>query len=179
MKKLVVVLGSSRNGSISEKAAMEFIKGAEKAGYESEIFRVNDMNISGCRGCGSCRKNGTDCVIKDDMEKYFKSLRECSALLVTSPNYYANVTGPMITFMNRHYCMNNPDKSSRLQSGIKLYGIFAQGAPELYAKYPPVYDWYLSTFEGKGMDLCGKLIIGGDSDIEAAMKKAFEEGINL
>ena len=44
MKKLVVVLGSARQDSVSEKAAMEFIKGAEEAGYKSVIFRANDMN---------------------------------------------------------------------------------------------------------------------------------------
>ena len=53
MKKLVVVLGSARQDSVSEKAAMEFIKGAEEAGYKSVIFRANDMNIKGCTGCGS------------------------------------------------------------------------------------------------------------------------------
>ena len=50
MKKLVVVLGSARQDSVSEKAAMEFIKGAEEAGYKSVIFRANDMNIKGCTG---------------------------------------------------------------------------------------------------------------------------------
>lgn len=74
MKKLVVVLGSARRDSVSEKAAMEFIKGAEEAGYKSVIFRANDMNIKGCTGCGSCRRNGTDCVIQDDMQKYYGEL---------------------------------------------------------------------------------------------------------
>ena len=179
MKKLVAVLGSSRENSVSSAAAKQFIKGAEDAGYEAEIFYANDMEIKGCTGCGSCRKNGTDCVIEDDMQKYYKALHVCSALLVTSPNYYANIAGPMITFMNRHYCMNNPDKSSRLQPGIKVAGIFAQGAPESYEKYPEKYDWYLSTFTSKGMELAGKLIIGGDSDRESAMKKAYEMGRNL
>ncbi|MGN1480892.1 flavodoxin family protein [Porcipelethomonas sp.] len=179
MKKLVAVLGSTRSGSVSEAAAEQFIKGAEDAGYEAVIFKVNEMNIKGCMGCGSCRKNGTDCIIQDDMQKYYKELHECSALLVTSPNYYANIAGPMITFMNRHYCMNNPDKTSRLQPGIKLAGIFAQGAPENYPDYPEKYDWYLSTFTGKGMELVGKQIIGGDSSREDAMKKAYEMGRSL
>lgn len=113
------------------------------------------------------------------MQKYYSELRSCSALLVTSPNYYANVTGPMITFMNRHYCMNNPDKTSRLQPGIKLAGIFAQGAPENYPKYPATYDWYLSTFTGKGMELTDKLIIGGDSNIDTVLNKAYKMGKNL
>jgi multimeric flavodoxin WrbA len=179
MKKLVAVLGSSRENSVSLKAAEAFIKGAEEAGYETVIFNVNDMNLKGCMGCGSCRKNGTDCVIEDDMQKYYKELHSCSALLVTSPNYYANVAGPMITFMNRHYCMNNPDKTSRLQPGIKLAGIFAQGAPENYPNYPDTYNWYMGTFTGKGMEKVCQIIIGGDSNTDDMFKKAYDAGKNL
>lgn len=51
MKKLIAVLGSSRPGSISMKAAEAFIKGAEEAGYSTVVFNVNDMNLKGCTGC--------------------------------------------------------------------------------------------------------------------------------
>lgn len=179
MKKLVAVLGSSRPESVSARAAEEFIRGAAEAGYEAVIFKANEMNICGCVGCGSCRRNGTDCVLEDDMQKYFKELHSCDALLITAPNYYAQVAGPMITFMNRHYCMSNPDKTSRLTNDIKLSAIFAQGASESYAKYPPVYEWYTGTFVSKGMTLHHSQIIGGDSDTEKAMSTAFAAGKSL
>lgn len=176
MKKLVVVLGSARRESVSEKAAMRFIEGAQEAGYEAVIFRANDMKLGGCRGCGACRRNDTDCVVSDDMQDYLKQLHSCDALLITSPNYYAQVAGPMITFMNRHYCLTRSDKTQRLENKVKLAAIFAQGAPEAYEKYPPVYDWYISTFQSKGMELCHRQTIGGDSDINAALEKAYAAG---
>ena len=179
MKKLVVVSGSSRPESVSMKAAKEFIRGAEKAGYETVIFHINDMNAKGCVGCGSCRRNGTDCVISDDMQKYYREIHSCDALLVTAPNYYSQVAGPMITFMNRHYCLSNPDKTSRLENHIKFSSIFSQGAPADYPKYPAVYDWYNSTFVAKGMELHYTQIIGGDSNIEEVCQKAYAAGKSL
>lgn len=176
--KLAVVLGSSRKGSLSERAAKYFIEGAKEAGYDDvTIFRVNEMELKGCMGCGSCRKNDTDCVVADDFtEKYLPELKSCDALLLTAPNYYSQVAGPMITFMNRHYCLTRADKTQRLPSGIKVAGIFAQGAPEDYPKYEPMYEWYMSTFTGKGMELSGYMIIGGDSDVSAKLDEAYELG---
>ncbi len=182
MKKLVAVLGSSRAQSASKKVAMEIIRGAKENAYEVVIYETFQMELKGCIGCGSCRRNGTDCIIHDGMEDYYNELHHCDALLITSPNYYSQVSGQMITFMNRHYCMTNQDRSSRLQPGIQLIGVFAQGAPENYEKYQANYDWYLSLFTAKGMELAGKIVVGGDSDLKengAIMKKAFSIGKNL
>ena len=116
------------------------------------------------------------------MESYFQDLRESGALIVTSPNYYSQIAGPMITFMNRHYCLSDKERKSRLQPGVKLIGIFAQGAPENYEKYQANYDWYLNTFLSKYMELAGKIIAGGDSDLSEdgeIMKRAWQIGNSL
>lgn len=176
--KLIAMLGSSRKDSVTEKLAEKVMEGVKDAGGEVVVYHVNDRNIKGCRGCGACRKKGTDCVLNDDMKEYFEELRSADALLVSSPNYFSQVTGPMITFMNRHYCLSNPDHTSRLEPGKKLVGVFAQGAPEGMAKYEEHYDWYLSVF-ARHMELAGKLVAGGNSDLEALMKEAYETGKNL
>lgn len=175
--KLLAVLGSKRDGSLSKRAAYKVIAGAKESGYdETVIFNINEMQISGCTGCGSCRKNDTDCIIHDKFQDYLSELKTCDALLITSPNYYSQIAGPMITFMNRHYCLTRKDRSQRLKPGIKLIGIFAQGAPEDYPKYIPTYEWYMKTFESKGMENCGMLVIGGDSDIAEKLDDAYKMG---
>ena len=177
--KVTVVLGSPREDSVSTQIAMKTVAGAKEAGHEVKIYNVNEMEVMGCHGCGCCRKYEKDCIIEDDMESYFQDLRESGALLVTAPNYYSQVAGPMITFMNRHYCLSDKDKKSRLEPGIKLIGIFAQGAPADYEKYQANYDWYLSTFTAKDMELAGKIIAGGDSDVSdegEIMKRAYQLG---
>lgn len=174
MKKLVVVLGSPRTGSVSTMLANEAVRGAKDAGYEVITYDAWDMNIKGCMGCGGCRTNGTDCVIQDDMQAYFKDLYTCDALLVTAPNYYATAAGHMITFMNRHYCLTNADRTQKLKPGIKFGAIFTQGAPEgMNPKYQENYDWFVETFTGKGMELVGEIVAGGKSDMEAKKKEAY------
>lgn len=180
--KITVVLGSLRDASVSTELAMKLIEGAKEAGHKVKVHRINEMDVLGCHGCGCCRKYDTDCVIEDDMEEYFQDLRESGALVLTAPNYYSHVAGPMITFMNRHYCLSDKEKNSRLQPGIKLVGIFAQGASADYEKYLPNYDWYLGTFLAKDMELAGTIIAGGDSDVRPEgelMTKAYELGKSL
>ena len=180
--KVTVVLGSPRDASISTQIAMKAVEGAKGAGHEVKIYNINQMDVMGCQGCGCCRKYDMDCVVEDDMESYFQDLRESGALIITSPNYYSQVAGPMITFMNRHYCLSDKDKKPRIQPGIKLIGILAQGAPADYEKYQANYDWYLGTFTGKAMELTGKIIAGGDSDTSKdseIMKQAYQLGRSL
>jgi multimeric flavodoxin WrbA len=175
MGKLVVALGSPREGSISTMLANEAVRGAKEAGYEVVTYNLWQMNIKGCQGCGACRANGIDCVIEDDMRAYWKDLHECDALLITAPNYHSTVAGHVITFMNRHYCLNNADRSCRLKPGIKVGGIFTQGAPEgMNPKYQENYEWFMSNYTAKGMESVGLIVSGATSDLEAKKKQAYE-----
>ncbi len=180
--KVTVVLGSDRNDSVSLKLAEKLIDGIKKNGNEVAVYNVNKMNLKGCQGCGACRKANRDCIIQDDMQSYYKDLRESAALVITNPNYYSQICGQMITFMNRHYCLMDSQRNIRIPKGIKLVGIFAQGAPENYSKYLPNYEWYLGTFTSKGMELAGKIIAGGDSDLSSdgkLMTEAYNIGLSL
>lgn len=180
--KVVAVIGSPRENGASVKVVNQMITGAKEAGHEVVVYDVNKMNIHGCMACGYCRANNADCIQNDDMKQYFDDLHSCGALIVSAPNYYAQVAGPMITFMNRHYCMTTADKKTRLTPGIKLVGVFSQGAPEKFGKYDETYKWYLSTFLAKEMKLEGMFVIGGDSDLSPEgkiMTDAYETGKNL
>ncbi|MCH3972352.1 MAG: flavodoxin family protein [Oscillospiraceae bacterium] len=176
--KVVAVLGSANENGNSSTLAKELLRGAAAAGHETVVYEVNKMNLSGCQGCGFCRRNGTNCRIQDDMTAYWKDLQECGALILSSPNYYSQVTGPMITFMNRHYCLSTADGTCRLHAGIKLFGIFAQGNTNKEA-YMPQYNWYLSVFQGRGMVLADTLVCAGEQKLTAGsplMQRAFADG---
>lgn len=173
MKKMTVVLGSPRDGA-SQKAAELLMLEASKAGYEIVEYNVNRMDFSGCQACGLCRANGTDCVIADDFMEYVKDLKESELLLLTSPNYYSHIAGPMITFMNRHYCLLDKERKPRLENSLKVAGIFAQGAPAPRKEYEEAYSWYLDIFSKFGMENMGHITIGGDTeekDLETALSE--------
>lgn len=174
--KITMVLGSPRKDSISTSIAMSFADGAREAGHEVKIYNVNELDMMGCQACGSCRKYDTDCVVEDDMREYFKDLHQSGALVITSPNYYSQIAGPMITFMNRHYCLLDKEKNPRLKDCKKLFAFFAQGAPEGYERYIPNYEWYISTFTSKNMELVKCIAAGAGSDVEAMKNEAYEAG---
>ena len=180
--KLVAGLGSTRKDSVSRKIAEEVMRGVESKGGKTVVFAEDKMSVKGCTGCGACKRQNSDCVIDDDMQAYYQELHDCDALLVAAPNYYSQVAGHMITFMNRHFCLMTAQKVSRLEPGIKLVGVFAQGAPVGVEQYMRNYDWYLNTFTYYGMEVAGSLVAGGNSDLGPTgeiMTKAFALGQSL
>lgn len=177
--KITMVLGSPRLDSISSKMAMRFAEGARENGHEIVTYNINEMDVMGCQGCGLCRKYDKNCVVEDDLADYFADLWGSDVLVVTAPNYYSHVAGPMITFMNRHYCLFDKDKQPRFHEAKKLYAFFAQGAPEGFERYMPNYEWYTGVFEKFNMNLEKMLICGGNSNVDAFIEAAYQEGKKL
>ncbi|MGN0316036.1 MAG: flavodoxin family protein [Fusicatenibacter sp.] len=175
--KVVAVLGSPKKDGASSTIAKEILRGAEEAGHEVVIYDINDMNMKGCQACGYCKQNRVDCILNDDLMPYWKDLHECGVLVLASPNYCSQVAGPMITFMNRHYCLMMSD-GPRIKPGIKLIGVFSQGnqQPDTYLDN---YKWYLNDFEARKMQL-HELIIHTSAmpyDKESEIiKRAYEIG---
>jgi multimeric flavodoxin WrbA len=158
--KVVAVLGSPHENGFSSTIAREILRGAIDAGHQVVVYQINKMNIKGCQGCSHCKSNNEDCILEDDLKPYWKDLHECDALVVSSPNYCSQVTGPMITYMNRHYCLLDKDWKVRLHPGIKLIGVFSQGNenPDSFKNY---YNWFLGDFQNREMVLVDTLIHTG------------------
>ena len=155
--KVIAVLGSPRENGFSSTLAREVLRGAADAGHQVVIYEINKMNVKGCQGCRYCKEHNVDCIVQDDLVPYWKDLHESGALVVSSPNYASQVCGPMITFMNRHYCLLDKDWQVRVHPGIKLVGVFSQGNgnPETYLTQ---YNWYLGDFQNRDMVLVDTLI---------------------
>lgn len=179
--KVIVVLGSPRENGNSTVLAREVLRGAKEAGNETVVYDIDKMDVRGCCGCNFCRENSADCRRKDDLQRYWKDLHECGALIVSSPNYYSQAVGPMITFMNRHYCLTDAKGEKRLEPGKKIVGVFAQGNSDAEA-YRKQYEWYLSVFEKCGMKRAGLLVSAGTEPVSSdceLMHRAFQLGKSL
>ncbi len=175
--KVVAVLGSPHRNGPSSTIAEEVLRGAKEAGHEVVIYHINDMNIKGCQACGYCKNNRADCILDDDLRAYWKDLHECGALVVSAPNYCAQVAGPMITYMNRHYCLMMRD-GPRIRPGIKLVGVFSQGQQD-QDMYRENYKWYLHDFEERRMVLTDMIIHTSQTPYDREseiMKKAYQIG---
>lgn len=177
--KIIAVRGSARNGSVSNTLIDEFIRGAENAGHEIKVYDVGGMKLFGCHGCEVCRKTQCFCVRDDELKNYWNDLVESDALVLGAPMYMGQPDGQMTSFMNRHYCLKNADRSLKFTNAKKLVMIYTQGAPQDYPKYIPAQENYVNVFKSNGFISEAVICAGGDSDIEALKAKVYEIGKNI
>lgn len=57
-KNILVLTGSPRRNGNSDSMADAFIKGAQSAGHEVNIFETSSKDIGGCRACNTCWSKG-------------------------------------------------------------------------------------------------------------------------
>ena len=178
---VLAVTGSPRPESFSASLTEEFLRGARDAGHQTKLYRLNDLSFKGCQACGACKREPTDCVYEDDLRPYWHDLHEADALALSAPIYAGNVCGPMISFMNRHYCLLDADWNVRLHPGVRLFGFFSQGREDTSA-YLNKYREYLADFENRKMVLEDILIVsarGGAENLAVVKKKAYQLGNSL
>ncbi|MGG7176287.1 flavodoxin family protein [Clostridium paraputrificum] len=99
--RIVMINGSPRkNGSTGE--ILEIVKNylEEKEDVEIEYFHLQELEISFCKGCCNCFKNGK-CFIDDDAEDLSRIISEADGVIVGSPTYASNISGQLKVFVDR------------------------------------------------------------------------------
>ena len=104
MKK-TVVLWSSPNGDGLTAAAKDRIAGGlREAGAAVQEIHLNRKKLEHCRACGNgwgtCNKTGS-CVIKDDFEEIYQTLREADGIVWVSAVYWSDMTECFKAFFDR------------------------------------------------------------------------------
>ncbi len=102
---IVVLSGSPRKGGNTDKLAGAFIEGAQSRGKTVTLFRVADMTIGGCRGCGYCFEHKGVCVQQDDMLDILNSLRKADAVVFASPVYFFGMSAQLKAAIDRTYAL--------------------------------------------------------------------------
>ncbi len=96
MKTLII------NGSPRESGDSQFIidKLVDKLKGEVQIINVYKENFSPCIDCRYCwTTNG--CAIKDDMDKVYEQINEVDNVILSSPIYFSELTGPLLSYTSR------------------------------------------------------------------------------
>lgn len=154
MRIVLINAGPRKNGNTAflEKAL------AEKYAEDTvERYFLQDMTFKGCTSCLSCRKNGTLCVLKDDMQPLYQSMLEADRVIFLSPNYYGFITGPGKTCIDRWYCLKDGDRRPKLKEDTKSFFVLTQGSPQR-DHGQKAQDWAKTVFEGYGMKFYGMTI---------------------
>ena len=101
--KILVFNGSpKKEKSDTMHICRAFLDGMNEAGEnEIKIINVVDKHIEYCKGCFTCKKNGGDCVIDDDMRKLLDEILESDLLIFSYPLYAYGMPAPLKVVIDR------------------------------------------------------------------------------
>lgn len=100
--KVILVNGSPHEKGCTYTALFEAAQALEKNGIEAEMFWVGNKPLSGCIGCGFCRKAGR-CVFDDRVNEFTKKAKSADGFLFGTPVHYASASGALTSFMDRAF----------------------------------------------------------------------------
>ena len=101
--KVLLVNGSPHRHGCTDMALQETAKELEKQGIHTEIFWVGAKPISGCMGCGACKKGLGKCVVEDTVNQFTALAAQADGFIFGSPVHYAAISGAMTSFMDRAF----------------------------------------------------------------------------
>ncbi len=187
--KVLGLFASPRRGGNTELLLEEALQGAENEGAKVERLYLSDFNITPCKECHGCDRDG-NCVILDDMQKIYPKLLEADVVILASPIFFYGVTAwakALIdrsqAFWARKYLLKD---LSLGKEGKKRRGFFISvGA----TKGLKVFDGAVLTvkyfFDVLNADYAGELVFRGveaKGDIlrhPEALQQALEAGKKL
>lgn len=98
--KVLLVNGSPHPQGSTNRALEEVAITLQENGIETEIFWIGNKPISGCLGCGQCRKE-KKCIIEDVVLEIQEKAKECDGFIFGTPVHYASPSGNMLSLMDR------------------------------------------------------------------------------
>jgi len=131
--RVIGVNGSPRKYGNTFQALRIALEAARAEGAEVELIHLYDFDIKPCMGCVSedVRACRYPCPINDDMRKLYPKVIESDGMIIASPIYWFNVSGPLKNFIDRLTALENMifiDGRSWLDG--KVVGFIAVGNDE-------------------------------------------------
>ncbi len=100
--KVLMINGSSREGSNTGLALAEIAKELAENGIDSEIISISNDPIRDCTSCGACSKLDCRCVYDDDIvNEIIEKARSADGFIFGTPVYYAHPSGRILSLLDR------------------------------------------------------------------------------
>lgn len=69
--------------------------------HETEWVDVYSLQVAPCRGCLRCRSGGICVLPEDDAHRLAPRIHEAESLVIGTPAYWGNMTGPLKVLLDR------------------------------------------------------------------------------
>lgn len=84
--RIVAIDASRRRGAVSASVETT-VRAAEAAGAQVERYRLADLDIRYCTGCGMCKFTGT-CKIEDDLPAIAERIEQANGVIIGTQSYF-------------------------------------------------------------------------------------------
>ena len=158
MKKVLVIGTSLRAHSNSQVLADAFAQGAREAGNEVEELSLRGKTLKFCQGCLACQKIGK-CVMDDDANGIAEKMKNADVIAFATPIYYYEMSGQMITLLDRVNCLFDSDYRFR---DIYLLSAAAEDEAEVDEGAVHGLKGWIACFEKSR--LAGTVVAAGVTD---------------
>ena len=132
--KVLLVNGSPHEKGCTYTALMEVSKTLKEEGIDTEIFWIGKSPISGCIGCGYCKKNG-QCFIDDIVNEFVKKAEDACGFVFGSPVHYASFSGAMTSFMDRVFYSGLPKGIFKYKPAASVLSARRAGTTSTYEQF--------------------------------------------
>ncbi len=140
---MILILNSSpRKTGVTSTILRIIAEEARSAGAEVEWVDVNNLSIRPCIGCLKCRPDKKCILPKDDAHRVGELIERCSGLVVGTPTYWGNMTGPLKLLFDRnvptleHYVLYTWHFPKPKHKGKKAAVVTASLAPFPFNQLP-------------------------------------------
>lgn len=93
------ICGSPRKQA-TDYVLKEALKMLEERDFETEFFGVRGKNITPCRHCDYCMREG-ECIMKDDMYDVYPLLTSAEGVIMATPVYNGGVSAQLKIILDR------------------------------------------------------------------------------
>jgi multimeric flavodoxin WrbA len=165
VKEIVIFNGSPRMDGNTATLLNLIARGARDQGAEVHFHTLFKMKFMACQSCFPCRV-GDKCVINDEVTAAVEKLKPADAVVIGSPIYMMQMTGPVKNLYDRLFPLTGTDWQPRFGSK-KMIAVYTQGMedPTMFESY---FEYTAAMFPWFGFDLVETIVCTGANDPEAA-----------
>jgi multimeric flavodoxin WrbA len=157
--RIVGFMGSPRQKHNTAVLVGEVLQGAKEQGADIQVYDLNELNISGCQACMTCKSEDA-CALDDDMGRLYEEVLQADGVVIGSPVYMWQMSAQTKLFVDRLFAMLRPDFSTRFKRGLPLVLVYTQGQPDREA-FQSYFDHTRKMFEFLGFEVKETLVAAG------------------
>jgi multimeric flavodoxin WrbA len=168
--KILFLNGSPRKNGYTV-GVMKYLEEGIDSIHTVEWVHAYDLNIKPCMSCLQCRPN-KECILpKDDGHAVWHKIHSADAIIIGSPTYFGNISGPLKILIDRNLtafeeiAANGLEMPTPLHKGKKAAMVTACNAPSPISQLPTQSKGTLQAMEvalkAGGYNIIGSITLDG------------------